>query len=56
MLGLSACEEDSPKSPDGPTSVQAPAIGAWRELTVASENRCSPYNPDDYAYPQFRPR
>ena len=24
----------------------------WRGLTVASEHRCSPYNSEDYAYPQ----
>ena len=35
-----------------------PAVGAlhaqmsWRGLTVASERRCSPYDADDYRYPQ----
>ena len=24
----------------------------WRGLTVAEEDRCSPYDPDDYRYPQ----
>ena len=24
----------------------------WRGLTIASENRCSPYDADDYSYPQ----
>ena len=24
----------------------------WRGLTIASENRCSPYDSDDYSYPQ----
>ena len=26
--------------------------GAWRGLTVAPEDRCSPYDADDYSYPQ----
>ena len=25
---------------------------SWRGLTVASERRCSPYDADDYRYPQ----
>ena len=51
FLRLSACGEDGPPSPDSPTPVQGPATGTWRGLTVASENRCSPYSSDDYAYP-----
>ena len=26
----------------------------WRRLTVEAENRCTPYDRDDYAYPQTR--
>ena len=26
--------------------------GSWRGLVVASENRCAPYNSDDYGYSQ----
>ena len=25
---------------------------SWRGLTIAPENRCSPYNSKDYSYPQ----
>ena len=33
--------------------VDAPTrTGAWRGLTIALENRCSPYDADDYSYPQ----
>lgn len=31
----------------------ADGLAAWRGLTVASEHRCSPYDADDYRYPQF---
>ena len=34
-----------------PTSAPAQTTG-WRGLTVAAEDRCSPYNPDDYPYSQ----
>ena len=29
-----------------------PQTGSWRGLTIAPENRCSPYDADDYSYPQ----
>ena len=29
-----------------------PQTGSWRGLTIAPENRCSPYDSDDYSYPQ----
>ena len=32
--------------------VEAPPQNTWRGLTVAPENRCSPYDADDYGYPQ----
>ena len=31
---------------------EAPAQGSWRGLVVAPENRCAPYDRDDYRYPQ----
>ncbi len=34
-----------------PTAVPARTAG-WRGLTVMAEDRCSPYGPDDYSYPQ----
>ena len=30
----------------------APQTGTWRGLTIAPENRCSPYDSDNYSYPQ----
>ena len=37
-----------------PTATAPPANpeATWRGITVAPENRCSPYDPDDYPYPQ----
>ena len=40
-----------------PTAIPSPSVasanpGQWRGLTIAAENRCSPYAPDDYPYPQ----
>lgn len=32
--------------------IQAHPQDTWRGLTLASESRCSPYDPDDYPYPQ----
>ena len=32
--------------------VEAPPQNTWRGLTVAPEDRCSPYDSDDYSYPQ----
>ena len=29
-----------------------PAPATWRGLTIADEDRCSPYDSDDYSYPQ----
>lgn len=34
------------------TTVTSVLDGAWRGLTVAPEDHCSPYNADDYRYPQ----
>ncbi len=38
-------------APPSPTAAPAQTAG-WRGLTVSDENRCSPYDPDDYPYPQ----
>jgi len=36
-----------------PSDEAAPAPAAtWRGLTIADEHRCSPYDSDDYSYPQ----
>ena len=40
-------------TPTAPTMpVTSVSDGAWRGLTVAPEDRCSPYDADDYNYPQ----
>ena len=41
----------SPTPLPSPTSVPVQTTG-WRGLTVSAENRCSPYDPDDYSYSQ----
>ena len=40
----------TPTTPTTPTTT--PQTGAWRGLTIAPEDRCSPYDSDDYRYPQ----
>ncbi len=35
-----------------PTSAAAQAQASWRGLDIAPERRCSPYDSDDYRYPQ----
>ena len=35
-----------------PTSEILHAQGSWRGLVVAPEQRCAPYDADDYRYPQ----
>ncbi len=40
-----------------PTQTPTQASIIWRGITVASEHRCSPYDPDDYPYsPSVEPR
>ena len=62
LLSLLGCGGDSaptasspptaaPATPAPPTPPQAPAT-TWRGLTVAPEERCAPYDADDYRYPQ----
>ena len=53
ILGLAgACGEDQPPTPTAPTTTQPTQTGSWRGLTIAPEDRCSPYDSDDYRYPQ----
>ena len=63
ILGVAAaCSDEQPSSPTAPTpstptasttpTQQPTQTGAWRGLTIAPENRCSPYDADDYSYPQ----
>jgi hypothetical protein len=33
-------------------TVDAPTPATWRGIIIAEENRCAPYNPDDYTYSQ----
>ena len=40
-----------------PAPTQPPAAALWRGITVAPEDRCSPYDPDDYRYsPSVEPK
>ena len=40
-------------TPTAPTTpVSSVSDGTWRGLTIAPEDRCSPYDADDYSYPQ----
>ena len=54
-------EDTAPPAPEptgrakaAPTPAQQPAQspGLWRGLVIAPENRCSPYDSDDYPYSQ----
>ncbi|MCY4466296.1 MAG: DUF1524 domain-containing protein [Chloroflexi bacterium] len=45
----------TPRTETAPNSINnavQQALDALHRLTVAPENRCSPYDPDDYSYPQ----
>ena len=46
--GLFACTLFDSDSPAGPS----PIGSTWRGLSVVEEDRCSPYDSDDYRYPQ----
>ena len=39
-------------TPEPANSPDAADLGVWRGLVAAPEDRCSPYNPDDYRYSQ----
>ena len=39
-------------TPTAPTPTTPQQAGSWRGLTIAPEDRCSPYDSDDYSYPQ----
>ena len=41
----------TPAPTPSPAAMAAPD-GGWRGLTVSAEDRCSPYDPDDYPYSQ----
>ena len=69
ILTLAACSNPSPtaiptatSSPTAtltPASTQPPAqpSNLWRGITIAPENRCSPYDSDEYRYsPSVEPR
>ena len=50
---LLGCSNDGePVTPVGPSPVVPGGTGTWRGLTVAQENRCSPYDAGDYSYSQ----
>ena len=49
----------APSPTSTPTSIPVPEVpaGTWRGITLAAENRCSPYDPDEYRYsPSVEPR
>ena len=49
--------EPTPIATPAPTQPPAQPSQLWRGITVAPEDRCSPYDPDDYRYsPSVEPR
>ena len=42
----------TPATPAPPAPPAPPPTQIWRGLTVAPEERCAPYDADDYSYPQ----
>ncbi len=69
ILTLAACSNPSPTAiptaTPSPTATSSPAptqppaqpSGLWRGITIAPENRCSPYDSDEYRYsPSVEPR
>ena len=49
--------EPTPIATPAPTQPPARPSQLWRGITVAPEDRCSPYDPDDYRYsPSVEPR
>ena len=51
LLGLIALTLTAACTAPPDESDRAPAA-TWRGLTIADEDRCSPYDSDDYSYPQ----
>ena len=51
VLGLCALTWTAACTAPPDESDRAPAA-TWRGLTIADEDRCSPYDSDDYSYPQ----
>ena len=45
-----ALEDHPPPFALAPTQLSTQASILWRGITVAAEDRCSPYDPDDYSY------
>ena len=69
ILTLAACSNPSPTailtatpsptatSTPAPTQPPAQPSNLWRGITIAPENRCSPYDSDEYRYsPSVEPR
>lgn len=49
---VSQPESAAPAAPAAPNAASQPALDALDRLVVAREHRCSPYDSDDYPYPQ----
>ena len=59
LAAAGACDDTQQPTPTAPTApttpttpTTTPQAGEWRGLTIAPEDRCSPYDADDYRYPQ----
>ena len=58
LAAAGACDDQqqptatAPTAPTTTTPTTTPQTGEWRGLTIAPEDRCSPYDADDYSYPQ----
>ena len=48
-VGCGGGSASSP-TPTAPSSTSSSTV--WRGIVIADENRCSPYSPEDYSYPQ----
>ncbi len=46
------CGGGSASSPTPTTPSSTSSSTVWRGIVIADENRCSPYSPEDYSYPQ----
>ena len=61
LVAAGACDDTQQPTATAPTApttttpttpTTTPQTGEWRGLTIAPEDRCSPYDADDYSYPQ----